>query len=661
MDNLQAPYATSDDWLRDAATVFAGRIGDHLAPATTSEDVRLVGLVETREARALAEAIANGAPRPPQDPPARQALAQRLGGPAALADLPVAQMMIGLGLGPNWAVPLALMAVVAADARFARLLAWLNDDVQRRHLTAALVQTLCGPDAPDPRDWAASPLTRLNCLEPQTQSAQLPGDRAVILSAPVLRFLQGLPPDDPALAGLLLPARTLPLDQLLNSAPKAPHGPFAVLGAAGAGRRAVAAALLLARGMPAQVLKVGPGLGQEVLACALRDCALTGEALILSDAHAMPVETLRWCLQAAPGPLALTAEDRLPLDLPQIRVPDLDAQRTARLWTARLGPDRAEDAGQLAHQFRLPVDDILSVPAGPERPLATIRQACLDRSAGTLSRLATHVPCRHDWDDLVLPPRQTTALRAIVSRARHARAVFEDWGFGRKLVPNRGLSALFSGPSGAGKTLSASVVARAIGLPLYRVDLSATVSKYIGETEKNLEQIFTAAESANACLLFDECDALFGKRSEVSDAHDRYANIETSYLLQRMEAHRGIVMMSSNHPQNIDEAFMRRIDIAIEYALPDAALRMALWQRLMPPEAAAEIDAVRLGERFELTGGSIRNCLVTAAFLASEAGERITTDHCVRAVALEYEKTRRPLTRAEFGDAYPALRARKGA
>ena len=192
------------------------------------------------------------------------------------------------------------------------------------------------------------------------------------------------------------------------------------------------------------------------------------------------------------------------------------------------------------------------------------------------------------------------------------------------------------------------------------MDLSATVSKYIGETEKNLEKVFSAAEAGNACLLFDECDALFGKRSEVSDAHDRYANIETSYLLQRMECHRGVVMMSSNHPQNIDDAFTRRIDVMVEFTLPDAALRQALWRQLMPAETGAKVDCALLGDGFELSGGSIRNCLVTAAFLAAEARVQIDTDHCVQAVAMEYEKISRPLTRAEFGDAYAALRSRGG-
>lgn len=662
MPEPRAPYASPTDWLADAARLFAGRIADHLgtgAPEATVE-IRLSGLVETGDARALAADIVAGPARPPRDPPDRAALAARLSSPVALAGLPIGQLLDSFTLSPDWALPLALMSVVQQDPRFARLLGWLNDDAQRRHLTPALIATLCGGDA---TDWSAHPLVQLHAIDTAGRADQLPMDHPVSLSPPVARWLCGDARNDPLTAGLLHPARSLPLEDLLGAdlAP-APFGPFVSIGPDGAGRRAVAAAILLRRGRAAQVLDARQ-IAQDprgLLARALRDTTLDGQALIIAQADILPEPLLHWLCAIAPGGFALTAQDRLPLDLPQIRIPDLDADRIRRLWSARLGPNRTHEAGRLAHQFRLPVDGILAIPADPSRSYDAIRQDCLDRSAGTLARLATLVPSRYGWDDLVLPPRQTQALKSIVQRARHARAVYDDWGFGRKLVPNRGLSALFSGPSGAGKTLSASVVARAIGLPLYRVDLSATVSKYIGETEKNLEQIFSAAESSNACLLFDECDALFGKRSDVSDAHDRYANIETSYLLQRMEHHRGVVMMSSNHPQNIDEAFMRRIDLAIEFALPDAALRMALWDRLMPPEAEAEIDAVRLGEQFELTGGTIRNCLVTAAFLAAEAGERITTDHCIRAVALEYEKTRRPLTRAEFGKAYPALRSRKG-
>lgn len=654
-------FATPDDWLAHAAKLFAERIADHLTEDTGTPEARILGLVATTDAQSLAAQIANGPRVAPAEPPERQALAQRLQDPAALRNLRLSHMLKTFELAPNWSLPLALLCVTATDPRFARLLGWLNDDAQRRFVTPALITALCGPDLPDLTTLHSHALSDLQCLDHKTHSDLLPTDRAIALTAPVLAFLTAKPHGDPELRGYLHPARILPPEDMPDTDPLQ-TGNFCVTGASGAGRRATAAALLQRHGVRAQVLDATnlPADPRDLLARALRDTALGHQGLILAFADRLPMPVLHWALSAARSPLALTAQGRLSLDLPHIRVPDLDAPRSRRLWTARLGDSRAEEAGQLAHQFRLQVEDILSIPVPPGRSLKAIRQDCLDRSAGTLSRLATPVPCRHDWQDLVLPPRQTQGLHSIVQRAKHARAVYDDWGFGRKLVPNRGLSALFSGPSGSGKTLSASIVARAIGLPLYRVDLSATVSKYIGETEKNLEQIFSAAESANACLLFDECDALFGKRSEVSDAHDRYANIETSYLLQRMEAHRGVVMMSSNHPQNIDEAFMRRIDLAIEFSLPDAALRMALWQRLMPPEAGAEYDPVRLGEQFELTGGSIRNCLVTAAFLATQEGTRITTDHCLRAVALEYEKTRRPLTRAEFGDAYPALRARKG-
>ncbi|ARE41814.1 Cell division protein FtsH [Rhodovulum sp. P5] len=395
----------------------------------------------------------------------------------------------------------------------------------------------------------------------------------------------------------------------------------------------------------------------------LREATLGATALIVTDADRIDLATLIGTLEAAQIPIALTADRRLALNWPTFAIPALGHDRAQTLWRYGLGPGDEVTADRMAHQFRLSAADILRVAADTRCQGAdAVAKACLAHSTTLLDRFATAIDCRHDWDDLVLPPRQMRLLRSIVQRARHARTVYDQWGFGEKLAPNRGVTALFSGPSGAGKTLSAGVVARDLGLPLYRVDLSATVSKYIGETEKQLEQIFSAAEAGNACLFFDECDALFGKRSEVSDAHDRYANIETSYLLQRLEIHRGIVFLASNYPQNIDEAFTRRIDLTVEFPMPDAGLRSALWQRLLPPAAGAEIDADRLGRQFELSGGSIRNCLVTAAFLAAEDGaERIETRHCLMAVAQEYEKTGRPLTRADFGEAFLQLRpARNG-
>jgi SpoVK/Ycf46/Vps4 family AAA+-type ATPase len=241
--------------------------------------------------------------------------------------------------------------------------------------------------------------------------------------------------------------------------------------------------------------------------------------------------------------------------------------------------------------------------------------------------------------------------------------VYEQWGFGARQSYGKGLAALFSGPSGTGKTMSAGVIARALGLDVYKIDLAKVVSKYIGETEKNLDQVFGAAANANAVLFFDEADALFGKRSEVKDAHDRYANIEISYLLQKMEEYDGLAILATNFATNLDEAFNRRLSFIIDFPLPRAEDREAIWRGHMPPAAplADGIDFAFLAQQFELTGGAIRNCVRTAAFAAAEAGTPIGMTQLVQAVAGELAKLGRPLQRSDFGEHFAGVtEARRG-
>jgi SpoVK/Ycf46/Vps4 family AAA+-type ATPase len=251
------------------------------------------------------------------------------------------------------------------------------------------------------------------------------------------------------------------------------------------------------------------------------------------------------------------------------------------------------------------------------------------------------------WDDLVLPAPQRALLRQIEAHVRHRRRVHEDWGFAARTSRGLGITALFSGPSGTGKTLAAEVLARALDLDLYHVDLSAVVSKYIGETEKNLRRVFDAAEAGGAVLLFDEADALFGKRSEVKDSHDRYANLEVSYLLQRMEAYRGLAILTTNLKSALDDAFERRIRFRVAFPFPDAAQRAALWHRVFPPEMPTEgLDPERLA-RLNATGGTIRNVALHAAFLAAEAGEPVRMAHVRDAVRSVYAQLEKSLTERE--------------
>jgi SpoVK/Ycf46/Vps4 family AAA+-type ATPase len=235
--------------------------------------------------------------------------------------------------------------------------------------------------------------------------------------------------------------------------------------------------------------------------------------------------------------------------------------------------------------------------------------------------------------------------------------VLECWGFGARLASGRGLAVLFAGPSGTGKTMAAGVLARELGLDLYRIDLSAVVSKYIGETEKNLARIFDAAERANAILFFDEADALFGKRSDVKDAHDRYANIEVSYLLQRMEAYDGVAILATNFKDNLDSAFTRRLHAAIDFPAPEAVDRERLWRSFLGPEVPQEpdLDLGFLARQFPLTGGLIRNCALAAAIAAAGERRAVAMRHLVHAVGRELEKAKQPLVRRSFGPYWELL------
>jgi SpoVK/Ycf46/Vps4 family AAA+-type ATPase len=252
------------------------------------------------------------------------------------------------------------------------------------------------------------------------------------------------------------------------------------------------------------------------------------------------------------------------------------------------------------------------------------------------------------WDDLVLPDKEKNILRAIAAQVRQRVKVYEQWGFANKGQRGLGISVLFAGASGTGKTLAAEVLANELHLDLYRIDLSSVVSKYIGETEKNLRRIFDAAEQGGAILLFDEADALFGKRSEVKDSHDRYANMEVAYLLQRMEAYRGLAILTSNLKNSLDQAFLRRLRFVVQFSFPDAAQRAEIWQRVFPPDTPTAALVPHKLARLNVPGGNIRNIALNAAFLAADAEVPIQMSHILQAAQSEYSKLERPLTDSEI-------------
>ncbi len=323
----------------------------------------------------------------------------------------------------------------------------------------------------------------------------------------------------------------------------------------------------------------------------------------------------------------------------------------------------SEEIHALANQFHLTGGQIEDAaitacnlarwrnPAMIEITLADLAMACRLHSNRKLTELAQKITPQYGWDDIVLAKEHLQQLREICSYVKYRSTVYDSWGFDGKLALGKGLNVLFAGPSGTGKTMSADIMAGDLGLDLYKIDLSGVVSKYIGETEKNLARIFTEAERSNTILFFDEADALFGKRSEVRDAHDRYANVEISYLLQRMEEYTGIVILATNLRKNMDDAFVRRLHFTIEFPLPSAKDRRRIWEKIWPVATprSADVDLDFLAQRFDLTGGNIRNIALAAAFLAADDGEVVTMAHLIRATQREYQKMGKIMVEGEFG------------
>src|SRR4030095_4285457 len=276
--------------------------------------------------------------------------------------------------------------------------------------------------------------------------------------------------------------------------------------------------------------------------------------------------------------------------------------------------------------------------------------ACRLHSNQKLASLARKITPKYAWDDIVLPGDRLDQLREICNHVKYHERVYSQWGFDRKLSLGKGLSILFAGPSGTGKTMAADIIAGALGLDLYKIDLSIVVSKYIGETEKNLSQIFTEAETSNSILFFDEADALFGRRSEVKDSHDRYANIEIGYLLQRMEEYEGVVILATNFRKNMDEAFVRRLHFTVEFPFPNEEDRRRIWEGVWPTDVPRDpgLDLEFLARRFQVAGGNIRNIALAAAFLAADDSGVVGMPHLLRATQREYQKMGKILLDGEF-------------
>ncbi|KUN67113.1 AAA family ATPase [Streptomyces canus] len=366
-------------------------------------------------------------------------------------------------------------------------------------------------------------------------------------------------------------------------------------------------------------------------------------------------------LAGAAVPVVVSSEDPLRSERTygaRVTVPRLDDEEQLGLWAGAF-EEIDLDVGELRSlvaQFQLPPHVVRSAAATVRRRLPhedeldaaeLAWRAGLDEARIGMDELGRRIGPQAGWDDLVLHERQTGVLREIVAHVRQRATVHQEWGFGATLRRGLGVTAMFAGGSGTGKTLAAEVMAKELGLDLFVIDLSQVVSKYIGETEKNLRRVFDAAERGGALLLFDEADALFGKRSEVKDSHDRYANLEVSYLLMRMEAYRGLAVLTTNMKNALDTAFLRRIRFVVDFPFPAEDERAEIWRRVLPPQAPVKDVDPSLLAQLTVAGGSIRNIALSGAFLAAEEGDRLQMRHMLAAARTEYLKLERSLTPTE--------------
>jgi SpoVK/Ycf46/Vps4 family AAA+-type ATPase len=477
--------------------------------------------------------------------------------------------------------------------------------------------------------------------------------------------------------------------QLSRLAADAPASILYFQGPYGVGKRTAAAAICRAMGRPLltvagrELAAVGTGEFATLTRLAGREAKLRGALVLWRDFDALLEQAddprltgLFSVLDTLDAPVFLSGttpwEPSGPhrnLSFLRLMVPAPGPDERLRLWQAALAeaaggltPDPsglAQDLVDLAGRFRLTGGQIHDA-VGTARNLALARAArisasdlhaaCRFHSNRKLAELAVQVTPHYTWEDIVLPADQLTQLREIHDQVRYRHLVYDTWGFDRKLAMGKGLCILFAGPPGTGKTMAADVLAHALGLNMYKIDLSSVVSKYIGETEKNLARIFAEATTSNAILFFDEADALFGKRTQVRDAHDRYANVEISYLLQKMEEYDGVVVLATNLRGNMDEAFVRRLHVAVEFQLPGVADRRRIWQQLWPDALPrdADLDLDFLARRIEVAGGSIRNIALAGAFLAAADGGVVTMAHVLRATRREYQKMGKVLVADEL-------------
>jgi len=578
-------------------------------------------------------------------------------------------------------VELLLIALAPdLDSRFERLYGYLHDDVSRRRASVGLWLELCGLEAASAAAWrrlapgAPLPDGRLVAVEdPErpflTRTLRVP-DR-------VTAFLLGEDAPDAAIRELLYEVEGPALDQSLARSLAGGARLAYVRERPGTAAAPLAAAALRATGMGVLALDLRRLRPDEDLtaltAVVAREARLAGAGVVAGSLDALGARdgaaAIRAFAELAAPAVLFGSGNWDPAWSRQVPYRcDAEAPASAeraRLWAAELDGHAPPvlDTERVTAPFRLTAEQVRRAAraarlqaGGAGRPVAAddLRAGARAQNAAGLERLARRIEPAVGFDDLVLPPEVLEHLHDLTVRARHRELVLGEWAMAGASSRRRGLTALFAGASGTGKTMAAEVLAFEMGLDLYVVDLASVVDKYVGETEKNLDRIFAEAESVNGVLLFDEADALFGKRSDVSDAHDRYANVEVAYLLQRMELFEGIAILATNLRSNLDEAFARRLDVLIDFPEPEQEDRLRLWRRCLGTIAPREddLDLDFLARAFRLSGGNIRNIVVSAAYAAAEDAVPISMGHLARATQREYRKLGRMVVESEFGPYY---------
>jgi SpoVK/Ycf46/Vps4 family AAA+-type ATPase len=590
------------------------------------------------------------------------------------------------------------------DARYDRLYAYLQDDVTKRRPSVDLLLNLLCPLFQDKlvnrlRLLSDAPLVHSRLLviyEDPTHHAGTLLNKFVRIDERVVNYLVGSDEPDAQIAshvhlirtqspieGLVLPEEIKTrLEKIVAHAPQG-GGILYLHGPRGTGKKAVAAAVSDRLGAGLLIVDLAGLLTlqfinfQTALRLVAREALLLGAALyfdgiglLFPDDKQSHLQLL--CQEVSQLPILsfLAGEDAWePVgylrSLPFIRVefPQPCYADRVRLWERAL-ENKIEnvDVEALANKFRFSGGQIMDAAAsaknlarsrGPQRDRLTqadLNESCRLHSSRKLSTVGRRVKAHHTWNDIVLPEDRLQQLREICNSMKFRALVFDTWGFDRKLSLGKGLNMLFAGPSGTGKTMAAEIMAGELGLDLYKIDLSTVVSKYIGETEKNLARIFAEAESSDAILFFDEADALFGRRSEVRDSHDRYANIEINYLLQKMEEHEGVVILATNFRKNMDDAFVRRMHFTVDFPFPGERERRQIWERIWPEEMpqGPDLDLESMARRFEMAGGNIRNVATAAAFLAASDGVVVGMSHLIHGTRREFQKMGKVVVQGEF-------------